>query len=300
MKKYLLYLTIFAALLIVRCDKPGPTELVSDETFEVEVLGKDLENEFYSNGYDTSGVPSDYLEYSSYVAVSGIKKSYRGKTDRISSAQAFIFDKSRPFYSASNILIGYYTIIPGIISFNDTPARITNYRIKFRENGLVIDTVLGKKYELFNLNNRPLLDNFNFQYNSAIQMTYKEFLSTTTSSIDIITPRELTGNIKIIRNENSNNFDLEVRWDGDLSSNFYLIVGGIRISGEQPFPFYKIKTNDDGVIVIPASLLKNIPRDKFNRIAVTLVRKYQKFADVKNGNLFIVSQSIHTIIADLP
>jgi hypothetical protein len=63
MKKLITYSFIFPlAFLFFACDKPAPTELVDDsqeELAEYEVLGTDLSNEFYSNGFDTTGVTQD-------------------------------------------------------------------------------------------------------------------------------------------------------------------------------------------------------------------------------------------------
>jgi hypothetical protein len=54
MKKLLTYLFIAAVgLFLFGCDKPAPTELFDDsleELAEYEILGKDINDEFYSNG----------------------------------------------------------------------------------------------------------------------------------------------------------------------------------------------------------------------------------------------------------
>lgn len=301
MKRYLQILFIFLALLYNACDDPAPTELVADDSFEVEILGKDLENEYYSNGYDTSGVSDDILNYSSYVAVSGIKFTNNGRTDNISSAQVYIFDKSKPFRSPKNkILLGYNTIIPGVIRFDNIIARLTDYRIRYREAGSLVDTVLGKKYELFNLNNRLIFDPFVFRYNSSINFDYNPFQGNQTTNFDILTPKEITGNVRMINRTNDNKLDLEITWNGESVNNFHLILGGVRIANTNTFPFYRIKTKDDGRLVIPNSLLKNIPRDRFNKFVITLVRKYDKASSLNNNDLYVVSQSIHTIVVDIP
>ena len=74
MKKYFLYIIVLFAFIYSGCDKPGPTELVADEeTYDVEILGKDINDEFYSNGYDSSGVIEDRSNFASIISVSGIK-----------------------------------------------------------------------------------------------------------------------------------------------------------------------------------------------------------------------------------
>jgi hypothetical protein len=301
MKRYLQIVFIFLALLYTACDDPTPTELIDDDSFEVEILGKDIENEYYSNGYDTSGVSNEILDYSSFIAVSGIKITSNARTDNISSAQVYVFDRSKPFRSPNNnLVLGYGTIIPGVIRFDNLIARLSDYRVRYREAGSVIDTVLGKKYELFNLNNRPLFDPFVFRYNSSINFNYNAFHGGQNSNFEIITPKEITGSIKLINNANQNKLDLEINWNGESVNNFHLILGGIKTANNKTFPFYRIKTKDDGRLVIPNYLLKNIPRDRFNKFAISLVRKYDSVSNLNSNELYVVSQSIHTIVVDIP
>ncbi|MDT3696971.1 MAG: hypothetical protein ROY99_11345 [Ignavibacterium sp.] len=301
MKKYFFILLIIPLFFYTACDEPAPTELVDNDSFEVEILGKDIENEYYTNGYDTSGVPNEILNYSSVISVSGIKITSNGRTDNISSAQVFVFDKSKPFRSPiNNVLLGYGTIIPGIIRFDNVVARLSDYRIRFREAGNLIDTVLGKKYELFNLNNRPFFDPFIFKYNANIDFNYNAFLGGQNSNFEITTPKEITGTIKFINHGKQNNPFIEINWDGESVDNFYLILGGIKSANNKAFPFYKIKTNDDGRLIIPDYLLKNIPRNKFNKFAISLVRKYSGVKSLNENELYVVSQSVHTILVDIP
>ena len=169
MKKYFLYIVVLFAFIYSGCDKPGPTELVEDEeTFDVEILGKDINDEYCSNGYDSSGVIEDRKNFVSIVSVSGIKLTKDNATINISSAQTIIFDKTRPVRSPRGILLGYRTITPGIIKFNNIQARLRDFHIRLKEAGNLIDSVLGKKYELFNIDGRPIYDPFIYPYNSNI------------------------------------------------------------------------------------------------------------------------------------
>ncbi len=303
MKKLFLYIMLLGAFLYYGCDTPGPTELIADpnesDNLEVEIIGKDLDNEYYSNGFDTTGVTDVVQDYASIISVSGIKLTRDGRTDNISTALTFLFDRTKPFRTPQGNIIGYNTIVPGIIKFNDVTARITNYRVRYREAGVLIDTVLGKKYELFNINGRVFNDPFIFPYNSAISFLYNPFVGPS-SGFDIITPKEITGNVKLVRLPNQNKIRAELTWQGENVNNFSIILGGVRNSNQQVFPFFRIKTNDDGRLVIPDSILKNIPRDRFNKISITFVRKYDKLAQIQNTELYVSSQSIHTIIVELP
>ncbi|MEO8232703.1 MAG: hypothetical protein ABI638_10495 [Ignavibacteriota bacterium] len=302
MKKYILYILIGIAVVYSGCDKPSPTELINDphvsENLDLEIITKDINNEFYSNGFDTSGITVDIRNYASIISVSGIKLTRNGRTDNISSALTFLFDKSKPFKYNGTIL-GYNTITPGIIKFNDVTARLTNYRVRYREGGVFIDTVLGKKYELFNINGSLFNDQFTFPYNSSIAFFYNPFIGQS-MSFDISTPYEITGNVQFVKTQNQNNFNAELNWDAGNTNKFSIIIGGIRTSNEQNFPFFRIKTRDDGHIVIPNSILKNIPRNIFGKISFTFIRKFDKLTNLQNTDLYVVSQSIHTIIVEIP
>lgn len=303
MKKLFLYITVLGAFIYYGCDTPGPTELVDNpnesDNLEVEIIGKDLENEYYSNGFDTTGVTEVVQNYASIISVSGIKLTRDGRTDNISTALTFLFDRTKPFRSPQGNIIGYSTVVPGIIKFNDVTARLTNYRVRYREAGVLIDTVLGKKYELFNINGRAFNDPFIFPYNSTISFSYNPFIGPS-SGFDIITPKEITGNVKLVRLPNQNKIRAELTWQGENVNNFSIILGGVRNSNQQVFPFFRIKTNDDGSLVIPNSILKNIPRDRFNKISITFIRKYDKLTQIQNTELYVSSQSIHTIIVEIP
>ena len=93
MKKLITYLFIFfLAILFFACDKPAPTELVDDsqeEFAEYEILGKDFNDEFYSNGFDTTGVTQDLNRLPNLISLSGIKVTEaNGNKDEFSFAQS--------------------------------------------------------------------------------------------------------------------------------------------------------------------------------------------------------------------
>ena len=301
MKKYFIYILGLFAIIYSGCDKPGPTELVADEeTYDVEILGKDINDEYYSNGYDTSGVIEDRKNFASIISVSGIKLTKDNTTINISSAQTIIFDKTKPVRSPHGILLGYKTITPGIIRFNDVPARLRDLHIRLREAGNLIDSILGKKYELFNIDGRPIYDQFIYPYNSSITFKYNALLGGQHSNFDILTPTEVTGYVRLVKQSEQNKFRAELNWNGESSNNFSIVIGGIRNSNQQNFPFYRIRTKDDGKFIIPVSLLKNIPKDRFGKITISFIRKFDKLEQVQNTDLYVSSQSIHTIIVEFP
>lgn len=305
MKTYLFFSIIFFLIALWGCDKPAPTELINENnssgSLEVEIIGKDLNNEYYANGFDTTGVTEDLRDYNSIISVSGIKLTKDGRTVNISVAQAILADLTKPVYSLAGQLIGYNTDTPGLVFFNQTPARITNLIVKYRENGVLVDTILGKKYELYNLFGRLIGDPFTFPYNSVVRFLYKPIsMFGQDISFDIPTPKEVTGNVKLNQLQEQQKFNAELTWNKENSDDFSIVVGGAFLNTQIIFPFYRIKTADDGSLVIPASLLENIPRNLFNKLSISFIRKYKNFHQTSIGKLYVSSQSIHTIIIDLP
>lgn len=301
MKKYFIHIILIILAFLPGCDKPGPTELVEDEAIQVEILGKDLDNEYYSNGYDTSGVIENSYEYSSVISLSSMKLTVNGTTLKLSSAQAYLFDLSQPVYSPSHVLIGYKTIdpLPGVVRFNSIRAREREFRVKYRESGVLIDTVLGKRFELFNRQGKIWGDPFDIAFDSQVNFLYNPLIGQTIS-FDIPTPKEITASVKFIKRGDTEESGLQLNWNGEQTEKFFIIIGGIRSSNEQAFPFFRIKTADDGSVFIPGELLKNIPKNKFNKFSITFLRRYQSVKQIRNSDLLINSQSIHTLLIDIP
>ncbi len=139
MKKILTYLLIStSALILFSCDKPAPTQLVDDTNneLEVELLNKDLDNQYLTSGSDTSGITQDLTGITSLISVSGIKITTENRTSEFSLAQAMFFDKSKPINYSDGRLLAYKTLIPGIIKFNGTEASVVPYRIRFKDMGI--------------------------------------------------------------------------------------------------------------------------------------------------------------------
>ncbi len=303
MKKYIFYIIAISSLFYFGCDKPAPTELIDDSTtsdnFEIEIIGSELDNEYFSNGYDTIGVTEDIRRFANIISLSGIKITGTGRTDKISTAQVILSDRSNPVYSPGGRLIGYKTITPGIVRINSEPARLTNLRIRFREQGVLIDTVLGKKYELFNSARRFFGDQFVFPYNGIINFSFTPFFGQPTL-FDIPTPSEVNGTVKLVRTPGQNKFRAELNWTGMPAGKFSIVIGGVRSFNHQVFPFYRLRTEDDGSLIIPAGLLSNIPKDRFNRISISFIRKNDSTIQLDNSEVYITSQSIHTLIVEIP
>ena len=302
MKKqnFILYI-LLSGLIFFGCNKPAPTELIqnnqaADDPAQVEVITKNINDESYSNGYDSTGVADSLLGHVNTIYVSGIKITSKLVTLNASLAEAIFFDKSNPVY-VDNSLVGFRTLTPGIIRFNNDRARLVPLRVRIRNSSA--DSSLGLMYYLYSGRGMKM-DPFSFEYNSQVDFQLNP-LNGSLINFKIATPPEITGNIKVDGKRSSNNLKVLLEWSHPVfNRNIDIIVGAVdKISGNI-FPIYRIRTKDDGKFQVPVNLINQIPSDRFSKIAVTLIRKYEKYEvnSTDKNELYVLSQSIHTIIID--
>ena len=304
MKTIFTYLIIFTTSLFLfnGCDKPAPTEFFDDvgsnEILEYEVLTSDLTNQYATSGLDTSGIIQDINGLTNLISVSGIKISTKNRTDEFSLAQCFFFDRSQPVYYSNQQLLGYRTIIPGIIKFNGEEARIVPYRIRYREQGMQKDTLLGNKYALYNINGM-WGDPFNYVYHSQIEFNFTPFNGQPVN-FNIQTPNEITGSINLNGSRSERNLGALIEWNAGEQNRITIIMGLIRHGHLYSIPVYRFRTRDDGRLIIPKRFLNELPLNEFDKIVFTLVRSFEHFEQYGENNLFVSSQSIHSIVIDIP
>lgn len=298
-KKYILLL--FAAVLIAGCDKPDPTLLEPDpvdtDKVEIEILTSDTETEI-SGGLDSTGTVEELTRFTNYIGVSGIKFTENSTTKNISIAQTIFFDRANPFHDLNGNLIAYLARILGEVRFNDSPANVIPLRIRFKNRGIVRDTLIGFQHLLYNdgVNHS---DPFNFVYNSSINFKFNPFIGTS-AEFEIPTPPEITGNISISRSNHNNRLQGQLNWNSLSAQNIEIIIGARKRNGNATIPLFRIKTPDDGNLIIPPHLLNSIPFNRFNKIVISLIRKYEGLDNYGGSELFVRSQSIHSIVVNIP
>jgi len=286
--------------MINGCDKPAPTELVQEEDpLEVEIITEDTEDELYSSGYDSTGfVYNPSRGFANIITVSGIKTSYKNSTFSTSHAQAIFFDKSLQVLSPDGRLIGYNTRILGNVDFNTKRAKLREFRIWFkdRRTGNIKDTLLGYRHVL---HRKPLIfdDDFNFQYNSSVNFDFDPVIGNSVH-FNIPTPSEINGLVRFERH--GNNLTGTITWNAAHSEKFEIIIGGSHRGTGKIFPLYRLKTRDDGRLEIPRSLLNHIPLNRFERFVFSIIRKKEFHIENNDNDLFILSQSIHSLVVDIP
>ena len=303
MKNLLTYLFIVSiGLFLFGCDKPAPTELFDDsqeDLAEYEILSKDLNDEFYSNGFDTTGITQDLQELPNLIALSGIKVTdIHGNMDEFSFAQSIFFDRSEKIFSPGGRFLGYKSVVPGIVRFDHKIASIVPFHIRYREGHELRDTTLGNKYVLFS-GRHGNMNNFRYRHNSLMNFKINIFLGEEIS-FDIPTPHEITGNVEILGSRNQDNLRALLQWNRGNTHDITIVIGARLRDRNIIMPLYGVKTRDDGSLLIPPRFINQIPFQHFDRIVFTFIRRFENTFDTNGGDLRVSSQSIHSIIVNLP
>jgi hypothetical protein len=302
MKKILTYLMIFtSAFILFSCDKPAPTQLVdgTNDELEVELLNKNLNDQYYNSGSDTSGITQDLTSITNLISISGIKITTKTRTSEFSLAQAMFFDKSKPIRYSNGKLLAYQTITPGTIKFNGTESNIVPYRIKFRDLGILKDTLIGNKYLLYNIyGGYP--DPFYFNYDASVSFEFNPSGPGNNISFNIPTPPEMYGDVVLEGSKNERNLKAVLQWNAKQEGKISIVIGLIRHGQLLSIPVYRFRTRDDGEAIIPGRLLNVLPLENFEKIVVTFIRSYEGYHTNGSNSLFASSQSIHSIVIDIP
>lgn len=278
----------------IGCNNPQPTALVSDEdALQIEVINNNP-SEPTSLGIDSSGLGESISRFTNVVAVTGSKTTYQGTSFKSSFAQAVFFDRSKPVYDLNNKLIGFKTRTPGTIFFNNRKAQLKELRIRYGANR---DTTLGLRYVLHRRGNFG--DPFDFDFNSVISFTFiPDSAVLNTISFDIHTPPEIFLTVKTTGRKADRNLNLILEWNASYINNFEILLS-IFDAQKNLIPLYKIKTADDGKFIMPKNLLEELSL-RYDSIIYTVTRKYQWEYLKNSSELFVISQSINTISADIP
>ena len=298
---YFLILILFTAF-IAGCDKPAPTELIgtsqNEDPIEYETIAKSPTDELYSNGTDTTGVSEDLTKYSNVITVSGVKISDNSQTIKFATAQAIFFDRTKPVKTDDGKIIGFKTQLFGEVKFNNVKALTLPFKVKFR-NAIqnIQDSTLGF-YHLLYSGRSSILRPFNYKYNSSVNFELNPIIGQT-STFDIPTPKEIFANVRITGNKN--NLTAKLTWDsGNTDVPIQIVISGKLKGKDKAISLFKLKTRDDGELVIPSKILRAIPENTFEHLIFTLIRQYQKTDTFRLNTLTVLSQSIHSLVVESP
>ncbi len=304
MKKIIYFIqVILIGLILYGCEKPAPTELIQDnpasnDPVQVEVITKDTNDISFSNGFDSTGIASNLTAYQNIIAVSGIKITKNSLTKKISLAQSIFFDMKRSVHTSGGRLIGYHTMAPGKVMFDNVTAIEIPYTLRYRYMGGIVDTTLGPMYVLSD-NIPDGSAHFNFHYNSSVNFNLTPKMGPRVN-FDIPTPREIIGNVILSGKAKNKNLHAVLNWNRANDPGMEIIIGVVTADKKYVFPLYKLKTRDDGEVKVPPHLLNEIPLGKYNQLVFTFVRRIEINHDNGRVSLYILSQSIHSIFVDIP
>ncbi len=301
--KFIVLLSL-SAVILFGCDSPAPTQLVSDPAdqnqVKVEVITKDTGNVYYDNGFDTTGIAQPPLKYSNVIALTGAKVTQNGFTASTGFAQVMFFDTSNPIKSPTGTVLGYMTRLFNNrmvnVMFDNVRALPVPYRLKYNYNGMSIDTLLGEQYVLVDRGSMP----GRFRYRYGAQINCKISSSDSSVEFPIPTPSEITGKVILAGHLAKKNVTAVIQWNAGNSRSVELIIGVIARNQKGTFPLYKLELQDKGRLEVPSKLLNEIPFNKYGKFVFTLVRKIDFQKSTGNQNLYVLSQSIHSIILDIP
>ena len=310
MKKLFINITLSLVLVALSliyngCDTPAPTELVIDnnttieDQVNVEIITKDTQDEFYSNGFDSTGVAQRLHNFGSVIVVTGAKISNRASTIKFSLAEAVFFDRSKPVMNMHGHVVGFHTVMPGVVKFNGKKAKLRPLKIKFRNGNTKVDTTLGFMYVAFSgrLNS---MDPFGYNFRSKVNFQLNPTMGPP-RSFNIPTPEEITGKVTFNGHKADKNLKAVLEWNKSTTGQKIEVVLGAVLKGSNvSFPLYRLTTRDDGRLVVPSQLLNTIPFERFDKIIFSFVRRLEFDNGSGSNRLKILSQSIHSIIIDIP
>lgn len=306
MKKLFINITLLITFgfFFYGCDSPAPTELVIDpnviteDQVDVEIITKDTQDEFYSNGFDSTGVAHRLHKFGSVIVVTGTKISDRRTTIKFSLAIAAFFDRSKPVHNTRGDVVGFRTILPGVVKFNGIKAKIRQLKIKYKNGNVKVDTTLGSMYVVFSGRSNSV-DPFGYNFQSRINFQLIPVAGAATS-FPIPTPGEITGKVIFNGHRADKSLKAILEWNKSNGQKIEIVLGAVLKGSKVSFPLYSLKTRDDGRLVVPSQLLNTIPFERFDKIIFTFIRRLEFDNGSGSNRLKVLSQSIHTIIIDIP
>lgn len=297
---------VITVVLFFSCGKPLPTELVNDTSIndqgiQIETASPEPSTFVYSNGYDSTGIIQPVTDKSAVINVSGIRNSIGNQSTMISNYTADFFDKSLSIRNSHGRLVGYQTRMPGTVWFDNIPANKVPLRMRYMDNGIMVDTLLGFHFELRGSSMTHTHGLSDFPYDSKINFRLGGQMGNHVE-FDIPTPQQIIGHLNLQGTRAKKNLRVEINWNGINSGKIYIVIGIFDPVKRDIFPYYKVTTADDGSVNLPANLFEQLPLQNQQQVVVTLIRRIE--IQFQNNQLLkdnlIVSQSIHNIRVQLP
>jgi hypothetical protein len=161
------------------------------------------------------------------------------------------------------------------------------------------DTLIGSKYLLYNIFG-GFPDPFYFSYNASVSFEFNPFIGGNNIVTNILTPLEINGNVILTGNTMNKNLEAVLMWNSGNRPKVTVLIGLMRPNQFSSIPIYKFRATDDGEMRIPERFLNQLPLEGFEKIVFTFIRSYESYHGNGNNELLVSSQSIHSIVIDIP
>ena len=203
----------------------------------------------------------------------------------------------------NNRIIGFSTIDDWSVKFNEQNALIKPLRIRYVENGILQDTLVGIKHTI---SYRRVFtpQNHDFPYNNNINIEISDDLGFS-NKLGLRLPDEIFGKVELIGDKNTGTQRLLLSWSKSQLSNVLtqgsfdeeVIVGGISKVRNELIPLIRLSRFTSNSFEIKNSLIKDIiASDRFEYLVFTFLRKIHKTNSTNRlGEIHFASQSIHNI-----
>jgi len=294
------FLFIFALLL--SCEDPAPIEIVNEEEeVEVEIINPQP-NSIVITGYDSTGITDEIPENESVISVSGIKNTINNVTYYKGYGEAVFFDTTKPVFIAPERRIGFATLDFGSVKFGSVTANVEPYILRYRENYIIKDTLLGVKHTI-NYERVLLPQQNNFPYNKNVNIEFKSQQGRS-SLMTIRLPKEIKADIQVTGSRLQNNLKITLTWENDGNSSPIsgikteeIIVGGILESRDELIPLFRLSRFNSNRFVLSNSFVEDVlSSGEYDFIVFTFLRKIRKSNSTSTlGDVHFASQSIHNI-----
>jgi len=294
----------FLLIFIFSCEEPSPIEIlnVEEEEVEIEVINPSLTS-YVISGYDSTGISDEDLAQVSIISLSGIKNSIENITFYKGYGVAAFFDTTKPVMNDAKKLIGFKTLDVGSVKFNNQPAKVVPFVLRYRENFMNRDTLLGVKHTIeYKTVLSPDQLNFTYDKNINIELTNKEGIS---NQFNLRIPDEIIGKVEISGTRLHRNLNIKLSWNrsritpsmfpGEFSEE--IIVGGVTSNRDELIPLFRLRKFFSNRFEIPNSLIENVlASGKFKYIVFSFIRKIRRSNSIDRlGKIHFASQSIHNI-----
>jgi len=305
MKKYFQHtiLLLFTAYFF-GCGKPGPTELVNDNPndeapVQIEVLALNPDDALYKGAYDSTGLLNEMPKAENFLFISRNVVTEKLLSVGYDVAEVFFFDNAQPIVLPNGRTFGFgmRTVIPPKI--NAVQTREVIHSISYGMGSSVTEKILGPKYVL----GRSGLvgDALFLNYDTPVDFEYRKVMMSPNAQVkfSVNMPDQIVGKVNVTQG-NKGEKVLQLEWNKATKDSVEIIIGGKMKYERNATAFFKLHVKDNGQMKVPPQLIMAIPKDRFDRLVFTFVRKAVSRRVEQSLEFFTVIQNTHSIIIDYP